>query len=83
MDMTEVRDRIEKFLRGQFRIADGDPRFTPSADLFEGGYVDSVGVVELLSFIDEEFGVDVPERDLLSPDFSTLDGMSRIVARLA
>jgi Phosphopantetheine attachment site len=52
-------------------------------DLFELGYVDSVGFAELLALLAEEFGVDVPENDLLSDDFLTIDGDARIVSRLS
>jgi acyl carrier protein len=82
MDAGAIADRIEKYLREQFSIAEDDPGFTRTVDLYESGYVDSVGVVELLSFIDEEFGVDVPEPELLSPGFSNIDGIARIVDRL-
>ncbi|GIU87061.1 MAG: hypothetical protein KatS3mg009_1576 [Acidimicrobiia bacterium] len=82
MDAAAVADRIEKFLREQFLVADDDPRFSRTVDLYEHGYVDSVGLVELLAFIDEEFAVEVPEEALLSPEFSTIDGIAGVVAAL-
>lgn len=74
--------RIEVFVRTQFGVASEDARFNRQADLFECGYVDSVGVVELLAFLGDEFEVDVPDDDLLSEEFSTIDGIAQIVERL-
>jgi len=82
MELVEVQDRIDAFIREQFRVAEDDPRFDRSTDLYEGGYVDSVGVVELLAFIGEAFDVTVPEAELLSPDFSCVDGIGAVVHRL-
>ena len=82
MNPSEVADRIEAFVRTRFSIGQSDRGFKRSADLLDGGYVDSVGFVELLEFLREEFGVEVPETDLLSDEFSSIDGMARIVARL-
>jgi acyl carrier protein len=82
MDFDAIAERIEKFLREQYLIADDDPGFTRSADIYESGYVDSIGVVELLAFIDEEFAVEIPETELLSDEFSNIDGIARIVAEL-
>jgi acyl carrier protein len=82
MDLDAIAERIEKFLREQYLIADDDPGFTHTVDIYESGYVDSIGVVELLAFIDEEFGVDIPEEELLSDEFSNIDGIARIVAAL-
>jgi acyl carrier protein len=82
-DAREVEERLERFIRKHFRVSDDDPRFSTTVDLYEGGFVDSVGVVELLAFIDDAFGVEVPEGELLSQDFSTVEGIARIVAALS
>jgi D-alanine--poly(phosphoribitol) ligase subunit 2 len=77
-----IASRIEAFVRSQFEIDPSDDGFDRTVDLFELGYVDSVGFAELLAFFTEEFGVDVPEDDLLSEEFISIDGMARIVSRL-
>jgi acyl carrier protein len=53
-----------------------------AVDLFESGFVDSVGVIELLAFVNEEFGIEVPDSALLSEQFATIDGMAAIIAEL-
>jgi acyl carrier protein len=79
---AEIEGRIEVFVRKQFAVSPNDPGFGRVADLFEGGYVDSVGVVELLAFLERAFEVEIPEEDLLSEDFSRIEGIARIVGRL-
>jgi acyl carrier protein len=83
VDQREIAHRIETYVRTQFDVDPGDPGFGQDADLFELGYVDSVGVAELLEFLREEFGVEVLEEDLLSDEFSRIDGMARVVSRMA
>ncbi len=78
---SSLEPRIEEFIRSQFSVSPTDPGFGRSADLFEEGYVDSVGVVEVLEFLNEEFDVEIPDDDLLSDDFSNIAGIARIVAR--
>jgi D-alanine--poly(phosphoribitol) ligase subunit 2 len=77
-----IADRIEAYVRSQFEVDPSDDGFDRTVDLFELGYVDSVGFAELLAFLSEEFGVEVPEDDLLSDDFLRIDGMAMIVSRL-
>lgn len=77
-----IASRIEAFVRSQFEIDPDDDGFDRTVDLFELGYVDSVGFAEMLAFFTEEFGVDIPEDDLLSEEFMSIDGMARIVSRL-
>lgn len=83
MTPQTIEDRLERFVREAFGISPGDPGFSLTADLFDGGYVDSVGLAELLEFIRLQFGVEVPEEDLLSDDFSSIKGMGQVIARHA
>jgi acyl carrier protein len=82
MDRQHIETRIEAFVRTNFDVAPDDPRFGWDIDLFESGYVDSVGVVELLAFLSDEFGVDVPDEDVMSDEFPKIHGMARVVEAL-
>lgn len=82
MTRDEIASRIEAFVRTQFAVAPTDPAFNRTASLFELGYIDSVGVVELLAFLHDQFGVRVPDAALLSEDFQTLDGIAGVVHTL-
>ena len=82
MTEREIANRIETFIRKQFAVAATDASFTRAAPLFELGYIDSVGVVELLAFLHEQFQVEITDAELLSEDFQTLNGIARIVHRL-
>jgi acyl carrier protein len=82
MTSAEIADSVEAFIREQFNVGDSDPGFDRHVDLFEGGYVDSVGVAELLEYVTQQFEVEIPESDLFSDEFSTIDGIASIVARL-
>lgn len=82
MNVADVADRLEAYIRTQFSVDTGDQRFSRAIDLFELGYLDSIGFAELLDFVQQEYAVEVPESDLLSDEFSSIDGIARIVARL-
>jgi acyl carrier protein len=82
MTVVDISERIERFVRTQFRVAPTDTRFSRMQPLFELGYIDSVGVVELLAFLSEEFGVFVPDEALTSDEFSTIDGIAAVTYRL-
>jgi acyl carrier protein len=79
---SEVADSVETFVRREFNVSAADPGFDRSVDLFENGYVDSVGVAELLEYVTQEFEVEIPESELFSDEFSSIQGIASIVARL-
>jgi acyl carrier protein len=70
---------MEWFVRTEFRVADGDPMFSRDAHLFEAGFVDSVGFAQIVAFIESTFGVTVDTADLLSEEFTTINGISRVI----
>lgn len=82
MDTREIAEKLERFVRQSFQIADDDPGFGHAVDLFESGYVDSIGVIETVHFITERFGVAVPDEVLLSKRFATIEGMAQTIAEL-
>lgn len=77
----DVATRLEAFVRTQFAISADDPGFARDVDLYDLGYVDSIGLVELLAFISASFDVEIEEDDLLSDEFSNIEGMAKIVCR--
>lgn len=83
MNQPDVARRTEEFVRERFSISSSDPWFSQTADLFAAGYVDSIGLAELLGFIEEEFGVEVPDDELVSEEFTSIGGIARVVCRLS
>jgi acyl carrier protein len=77
----DVAAAVEEFARREFSIKPSDRRFDRKVDLFEEGYVDSIGVIELVQFLERTFAIEIPEEDLFSPEFATIDGIARIVTR--
>jgi acyl carrier protein len=75
----EIATVIETFIRRQFRIMEADVGFSRNAHLFESGYVDSAGVVELIMFVGATFGVDLDDEQVFSEQFTTINGIADIV----
>jgi acyl carrier protein len=76
---AEIAARIEAFIRHRFRVPPDDAWFTRGANLWEQGYVDSTGVVDLIAHLEHTFGVALPDEVLFDPSFATIDGMAAIV----
>jgi acyl carrier protein len=72
---ADVREFIvKKFpLARKQGVRDQDP-------LLESGMLDSQGVLELVTFIEEEFLVAVPDEDLTPENFQTIERISAYIA---
>lgn len=50
------------------------------ADLFDNGYVDSLGVFNMMLSLEDEFGIRFVEDDLINPTINTVCGLAAIIA---
>ena len=63
---------IDNFLFGQIRHG-----FQDDDSFLEGGIIDSTGVLELIAFLEQRYGIKVDDDDLVPEN---LDSVGRVVA---
>jgi acyl carrier protein len=75
----EVVEAVLGFIRENFLYM--RPDFEVSADdrLLERGIIDSLGVVEVLHFVEERFGVHPSDEDITEANFGSLRAIARYV----
>lgn len=79
-DTTTTNDterEVRHFLADNFILDDGGAGLGADESLTQAGVLDSMGVLELIMFVEERFGVTIPDEDTLPEN---LDSVSRIVA---
>jgi acyl carrier protein len=72
---TELRQYIlDKLLFGRTEMElSGDVSF------LESGIIDSTGVLELVAFLEEKFGVKVEDEDLIPANLDSINAITRFV----
>ena len=69
--MTEVEEKVSALI---VQVCDTDEVLSdPDLDLFEAGLVDSMGFVELLFGLEQEFVIQVPPTEIERDDVSTVN----------
>jgi acyl carrier protein len=82
--LASAADRLEKFVRDIGQVSDDDTDFDRQVHLFDAGYVDSLGAIELIAHVESNFGIELTEEDLFDPRFSSIDGITAVAGeRLA
>ena len=76
MEDSAVADRIKNFLGQQFpatkKIGNEDP-------LLKNGLIDSLGILEVVSFLEKEFGIVISDEELLPENFGSVGSLSSFV----
>ena len=74
----ETLTKIFEFVREHFDIGD-DPDYTPDVHLFDEGFVDSLGAVEIIAFVEEEFGIKITQKDITLYPMNTVEEIAKVV----
>jgi len=61
-------------------LAMGKP-VTETANLLAEGIIDSIRLLRLVSFIEETYGITVPDEDMTVDNFRTLETIATFIAR--
>jgi acyl carrier protein len=70
---------IKNFIRTEL-IYDDEKDFDENTNLIERGIVDSMSLVRLISFIEENYGIQVQDEDIVPENFSSLKKISSFIA---
>ena len=75
--MNDVQSRLKTFLSRFFRQHD----LQPDEDIFALGFVNSLLAMQLVTFVEKEFGITVEDEDLDLDNFRTLAAIDALVER--
>lgn len=73
-----MKEKIHQFMSETFLIEFGDD-VTESTDLFQCGLIDSYGYIQLIKFLEETFGFEVTEEEMLSNVLTSIDSIVHFV----
>jgi acyl carrier protein len=78
--MANYSKKIRGFLSSNFYVADAESLHN-NASLLDQGIVDSTGVLEVIGFIEETFGIVVEDSELLPENLDSINGIAQYVIR--
>lgn len=78
-----VKEQIRTYIAENFLFSSNGFTLDDDESFLEAGVVDSLGVVELVSFVEENFNVQVPDDDIVPDNFDSVDNLAAYIARRA
>ncbi len=66
------RDQIRNFIIENFLFGESDNGFQDTDSLLERGIIDSTGVLELVAFLEETYGIQVEDEELLPENLDSI-----------
>ena len=75
----DTRQTIRKFIRENFLKEDRQKNFHDGISFIDGGIIDSVGILELVAFLEETFGLRVEDEELIPENLDSVDQLVTFV----
>lgn len=79
MTEAETREKVWAFLSESFLYMRPDFRVDPDESLLRAGVIDSLGVMEVIAFVEEMAGIQVGEDEITEANFGTLNSIARYI----
>lgn len=72
---------IKSFIVSNFLFGQEGDGIDPEQSFLESGIIDSTGLLELVAFVEQKYGISIGDRELVPENLDSLQNISRFVAR--
>ena len=79
MSAAAVERVITRFIVDNFLFGDAAAAPGPDVGLVQSGLVDSTGILEIVAFLESEFGVHTADEELAAENFGSIAAIARFV----
>ncbi len=77
--VSDSKTAVREYIAENFLMGHSDIQLEDTTSFLEMGLLDSTGVIELVSFLEEEFGIQVEDGDILPENLDSIESISRYV----
>ena len=76
-----MRDDIRRFIFENFLFGEPDDSLGDKDSFLEKGVIDSTGVLELVAFLEESFGLKVEDAELIPENLDSVNSLVNFIER--
>jgi acyl carrier protein len=76
-----VASEIKAFIVTNFLFGQEGRGFAAEQSFLKSGIIDSTGLLELVAFVEQRYGISVADRELLPENLDSLQNVSQFVVR--
>ena len=75
----EIKEKLKDFIANNLLFSDNGFRYDDDASFLEEGIVDSIGVLELVAFVDESFDMEVEDHEVTPDNFDSVNKLAAYI----
>ena len=76
----DARTAIREFVLDRLAPTSGRTHINDEDDLIDSGVIDSLGIFQLVAFLEERFGIAIGDEEITPENFGSIVAIERLVA---
>ncbi|PIE23334.1 MAG: acyl carrier protein [Planctomycetota bacterium] len=76
---AEIEQKLRDFIVETFLFGEDDPNLLNDSSFIELGVIDSTGVLEVVEFVEDSFGLSVADDELVPENFDSIGQLSEFI----
>lgn len=77
--MANIKNELREFIVENFLFGDTETHFSDSDSFMDAGIIDSTGILEVITFIEENYNVKVEDDEILPENLDSLDNLDNFI----
>ena len=74
-----IEQKIRAFIVENFFFGESDDNFKDDDSLLENGIIDSTGVLEIVAFLEETYGIELNDEEIIPENLDSITSMSKFI----
>jgi len=77
----EIERKVRKFIEDSFLFREDRGGLSPEESLLDAGLIDSTGILELVAFLESEFGITIEDAEIVPENLDSIRAITSYVQR--
>jgi len=77
----DIKKQIRNFILENFLFTNSDTALSNDQSFMDSGIIDSTGILELITFVEETFEIEIQDDDVIPENLDSVDQLSGFIQR--
>ena len=78
---VDIKEKVKTYIIENFLLGDSSNNLNEEDSFFEKGIIDSTGILELVSFVQETFNIKIDDMELVPDNLDSLNNLEAFIIK--
>jgi acyl carrier protein len=79
--MEQIKQSVKNYILENVLYGAGDDALSDEDSFLEKGIIDSTGIMEIVSYVEDEFNISVHDEEMIPENLDTINNLARFITK--